>query len=79
MTISVVRINTDSPLVHIEPIISVIITGAEDVAAFEKLISRGISSWDQAMPQIKVAADEIRFGKAQQNYHAQNSKATHNS
>lgn len=71
MSINVVRIK--------DRLISIVVDGEIDVAAFDKLISRGISTWDQAAPEIKIAADEIRYGKALQDYVAQNPKATHNS
>lgn len=79
MTIRVVRINPKSPLIEVEPVISILVTGHVDVVAFEELVSRGIRSWDQALHQIKTAADEIRFGEALQNYKIQSSKGTHNS
>lgn len=70
MSIRVVRVGSHA-LQPETQMISIVVRGQEDIAEFEKLISRGISTWDQAAPQIKVAADEIRYGKAQQDYHAQ--------
>lgn len=70
MTITVVRVAHSDPLITNADFISVTVT-SEDTALFETLISRGANTWDRAPARIKIAADEIRYGKAKQDYNAQ--------
>jgi len=68
----IIVINKES---QAEPGMSISIIGEESIVQFQKLISRGANTWDQAPPAIKDAVDKIIHGKITQNYHVQGTKS----